>query len=662
MASAASGNHGTIRFGEGFELDRRAYQLRRSGRVLRVERIPMELLLLLVDQRGDLVSRSEIVEKIWGKDVFLDTDNSINSAIRKLRRALRDDPDRPRFILTIPGKGYRFIAPIVAGGPEGKPATENHVESVPAPIADVQGPAQGQGPATVPRPEPVRTPARKGRPIAVALGLLLVAAFGAWLVWSRAAARRPLSGGKMMLAVLPFENLTGDPAQEYFSDGLTEEMISRLGGLDPQHLGVIARTSVTPYKRSQTPLAEIARALGVQYVLEGSVRRDAGRVRIAVQLIQVSDQTHLWARQYERELSSLLAVQEEIAQAVARQIRVTLADRERGTLRASPLSPEAYEAYDLYLKGRYFWNKRTPEGFQQAVDHFRRATERDPACARAYAGLADSYALMSSYSQGPPGELVPKARAAALRALELDERLAEAHTSLALIQENYDWDWRSAEKSFRRAIELDPNYATAHHWYAEFLSFQGRFDEALTESERARRIDPLSLIIAVDRGAILYYARRYDDAIEQFRAVMAVDPDYPRANIIIAAYLAKGMFQEALSEVERWRSHDDSPSAFLAEVYLYGRWGRLAEARKAFEKFKEANRASQIQPAPALAGAYIALGDKEQAIHWLNQAYLEHSNAMTTLKVDPGCDLLRDDPRFQDLLRRVGLDRQASDG
>ncbi len=635
MASEPLKIHATTRFGEDFELDRRAYQLRRSGRAIRLERIPMDLLLLLVDQRGELVTREQIVERIWGKGVFLDTDNAINGAVRKIRRVLKEDPDQPRFIETIPGKGYRFIAPV-----------------------DATEPGLGQAPANPPGIEARTVDRLHGRRWLVLAGLAIVLIVPAvWIVWSRSAAQQPPPGGKLMLAVLPFENLTGDPAQEYFSDGLTEEMISRLGNLDPQHLGVIARTSVARYKLTRKPLDRVARDLGVQYVLEGSVRRSADRVRIAAQLIQASDQTHLWARQYDRELSSLLAVQEEIAQAVARQIEISLADRRGGEVAGTALSPATYEAYDLYLKGRYFWSKRTPESFRQAVEQFQVAADQDPTYARTYAGLADSYALMSSYGMGPATELMPRARSAALRALELDDRLAEAHTSLALIHENFDWDWQSAEKEFRRAIELDPNYATAHHWYAEFLAFQGRFDEALTESERTRQLDPLSLIIAVDRGAILYYARQYDRAIEQFRSVLAVDPNLPRARLIIAPYLEKGMFKEALAEADSWREQDDSPWTWLSYVHIYGRWGRLAEARKAFEKFKQANRGSRIQPAPAMSGAYLSLGDKEKALDWLEQAYREHSNAMTDLKVNPGCDPLRNEPRFQELLRLVHLDR-----
>jgi TolB-like protein/DNA-binding winged helix-turn-helix (wHTH) protein len=638
VASEPSRIHATFRFGEEFELDLRAYQLRHSGRVVRLERIPMDLLILLVDRAGELVTREQIVEKVWGKDVFLDTDNSINGAVRKLRRALQDDPDQPRLIETVPARGYRFIAPLNGADPVAA-ATSSLPQPVVAEAMD----------------EPVHIrPHLSIRVAFMGVALVLVAALGSWILWSRSATRRALPEGKLTLAVLPFENLTGDPAQEYFSDGLTEEMISRLGSLDPERLGVIARTSVTRYKQSQDPLPSLARDLGVQYVLEGSVRRGAGRVRIAAQLIQVSDQTHLWARQYDRDMNSLLAVQEEIAQAVAREIQISLGDT-RGARAPAALSPESLEAYDLYLQGRFFWNKRTADGFRQAIQHFQRAADKDPGYARAYAGLADSYALMSAYDSGPPTELIPKARSAALRALELDDRLAEAHTSLALIHENYDWDWRAAEDEFRRAIQLDPNYATAHHWYAEFLASQGRFDEALAESDRALRLDPLSLIIATDRGVIFYYARQYDRAIEQFRSVLAIDPTVGRAHIIIAAYLQKGMFKEALAEADRWHSLDDSPWSWLAYVQVYGTSGRLAEARKALEKFKQANRSGTLGQTSVMGAAYFWMGDDDKALAYLQQAYREHLN-ITTLKVEPSLDRIRNDPRFQDLLRRMDLD------
>jgi TolB-like protein/Tfp pilus assembly protein PilF len=458
-----------------------------------------------------------------------------------------------------------------------------------------------------------------------------------------------------MLAVLPFENLTGDAGQDYFSDGLTEEMIAQLGRLDPQRLGVIARTSVMHYKHSQVQMVQIGRELGVQYVLEGSVRRDSDKVRISAQLIQTKDQTHLWARQYDREQINLLALQGEIAQEIANEIQLTIGDPKRIDSAHQPsLSPEAYEAYDLYLKGRYFWNKRTTQGFQHAIEYFQQAIAKDPTYARAHAGLADSYALMSGYSLAPQNEFMPKARAAAQRAVELDDRLAEAHTSLALVTENYDWDWQNAEKEYRRAIQLDPNYATAHHWYAEYLAYQGRFDEAFAEIERARQLDPLSLIIATDNGAILYFSRQYDRAIEQFRAVLDMEPNFPRAHLLVFAYVQKGLFPDALADIEKWRRIDDAPGIWSVQAYVYGRSGQRVEARRALEKLQQLNRRQRMDPA-AIALAYVGMDNKDEAFAWLQKTYSEHSNALTALKVDPIYDPLRSDPRFQELLRRVGL-------
>jgi TolB-like protein/DNA-binding winged helix-turn-helix (wHTH) protein/Flp pilus assembly protein TadD len=628
-------SQGLLRFGEDFEVDSRAYQLRRSGRVLKLERIPMELLLFLIEQRGQLVRRQQIVERIWGKDVFLDADNSINGAIRKVRQVLKDDPEHPRFIQTIPGRGYRFIAPVL----------DSEGEKQLAPLE----------PQAPPKEHSTHKLAHRRWVIPVGIAMGLIAALGAWLHWSRSAARPQPAGGRLMLAVLPFENLTGDHGQDYFSDGLTEEMITRLGNLDPQRLGVIARTSVMRYRHSQESWDRLGRELGVQYVLEGSVRRDADKVRITAQLIQMRDQTHLWAREYDRELSNLLAVQGEIAQAVADEIQLTLANHQRiQTIRPPSLSPAAYEAYDLYLKGRYFWNKRTTQGFQQAIEYFQQAVAKDATYARAFAGLADSYALMSSYSLAPQKEFMPKARAAALKALEMDESLAEAHTSLAVIAQNYDWDWQTAEKEYRRAIELNPNYATAHHWYAECLALRGRFDEAFAEMERARQLDPLSLIIATDRGAILYFSRQYDRAIEQFRAVLDMEPNFPRAHMLTYVYVQKGLFAEALADIEKWRRIEDSPWAWASMTYIYGRSGKPAQARRAMEKLEQLNRRRQIDPAPFFL-AYVGLGDMDQAFAWLQKAYLAHSPALTALKVDPLYDPLRSDPRFEALLRRLGF-------
>jgi len=635
-----------IRFGDGVELDAQSYKLRRAGRVLKLERIPLEILLLLVEQRGQIIAREHIVERVWGKGAFLDTDNSINSAIRKIRQVLKDDAEQPRFIQTITGQGYRFIAPVAETGPGLGPEVGKR------PVATEVDAPRATAPAALStrlkRPWPIRLI------LAGALLVLMIAA-GAVSIRSRSSQSPQPPNGRLMLAVLPFENLTGDSSQDYFSDGLTEEMITQLGNLDPKQLGVIARTSVMHYKNSSTPLEQIGRELGVQYLLEGGVRRDSDHVRITAQLIQVKDQTHLWARKYDRDLSSLLVVQGEIAQEIADEIQLTLGDHRPPTANAmSSLSPQVYQAYDLYLKGQYFLSKRTIAGFQQAIEYFQQATAKDPNYARAYAGLADSYALLTGYSGAPSIKYMPQARAAALRALQIDDKLPDAHTALALIVQNYDWDWQTAEKEYRRAIELNPNYATAHHWYAEHLMWRGRFDDALRESERARQLDPLSLIIAADNGVILYYSRQYDRAIEKWRAVLEMDPDFGRAHLITAAYIEKGMFAEALANIESKRHPVGPPFYWALLACVNGRFQREPQSQHALQELERFSRQQKIDPG-IIAWAYASTGNKKQAFAWLEKAYHQHSNALTALKVDPVYDLLRSDPRFQNLLQRVGL-------
>jgi TolB-like protein/DNA-binding winged helix-turn-helix (wHTH) protein len=625
----------TVKLGEDFELDLRLHELRRDGRVLKLERIPMELLILLVDERERVVSRQQIVEKIWGAGIFLDTDNSINCAIRKVRQALRDRPERPRFIQTVTGKGYRFIAPVIS------PATEPPLPQPQIPTADARS-------------------RQARRWVWAPLGstaLILIAAALTYLAWFHSPRGIAPLHRKIMLAVLPFENVTGDAAEDYFGEGFTDEMISRLSRLDPQLLGVIARSSVMPYQKRQAPLEQIARELGVGYVLEGSIRRSSSRVLITAHLIQTKDRTELWTRDYNRDLRDLLTVQAEIAQEIADEIHLTLAGRRQHAANADPaaLSPDSYEAHDLYLKGRYFWDKRTLRGFNEAVQCFEQAIAKDSDYAPAYAGLADSYAMMSDYGFVPAKQFMPKARTAALRALELDQRLADAHTSLAAVAENYDWDWKTAEKEYRRAIELNPNYATAHQWYGELLALEGRFNEALAESEQARQLDPLSLIVAADNGAILYFSRQYGRAIKRFRGILDLDPGVARAHMLIEAYVQNGQFKDALADIETWRRANDGPWIWAFKAYVYGRAGERLKAQHALLKLKQNIRASQVDPVQYLNLAYAGLNDKEKWLACLQEAGREHSNLVTAFKVDPNFDPLRNDPRFQDLLRHAGL-------
>jgi TolB-like protein/DNA-binding winged helix-turn-helix (wHTH) protein/Tfp pilus assembly protein PilF len=626
-----------LRFGV-FQVNLAARELRKHGVRIRLPGQPFRVLSILLERPGQVVSREEMRDKLWDSETFVDYERSLNSAIRKLRAVLGDSQESSRYIETVPRLGYRFIAPVEEISTSVEAALTGQLEPVPIRVPD----------------KAVGFNVRRWFLILGIPVVLLTVAAG-YFVWSRMRTRPQPPGERLMLAVLPFENLTGDPAQEYLSDGLTEEMIAQLGHLDPEHIGVIARTSVMHYKHTTEAAGQIGRELGVQYVLEGSLRREADRIRITAQLVQMKDQTHIWSRQYDRELKSLLALQGEIAQETADEIQLRLGQGHKLWATERKLSsPASYQTYDLYLKGRYFWNKRTKEGFQQAADYFQQSIASDPNYARAYAGLADTYALMSSWNFLPQTEAIPKARAAALRATQLDDSLAEAHTSLALIAENYDYDWQTAEKEYRRAIELDPQYATAHQWYAECLAFQGRFSEALAESERARQLDPLSLIIATDHAAILYYARQYDRAIEQFRAVLAMEPKFLRAHMVVYPYVEKGMFPEALAETDRWRHGDGSPVSEV-EAYVYGRWGKQQQAKRALAQWKQGSPGRPVSVTLAVLEAYIATGRNEDAVALIEKSYREHSNLVTSLKVEPALDPLRGDPRFQELLRGVGL-------
>ena len=637
------------RFGP-FELKVQTRELYKHGVKVKLRPQGYQVLALLLEHAGGCVTREELQKRVWPSDTFVDFENGVNSAIKQLRASLSDSAAEPRYIETLPKLGYRMIAPVEYE--EGAPGER-------APVSE-----QVSGDAKLPSEAEVSTSARPAHSAkrlwlaAAAVSVLVIVCAAAILKWPRAnrTPQRGAAAGKIMVAVLPFENLTGDESQVYFSDGLTEEMIAQLGRLDPKEFGVIARTSVMHYQHSSENVNQIGNELGVQYVLEGSVRRDSEKVRINAELIEVRGQRQLWAQQYDRELTNLLVLQAEIAREISNSIQQTLGNPERSEpIRTPALTPQAYQAYDLCLKGLYFWNKRTTPGFQQAIEYFQQALAKDPNYAPAYAGLANSYALMPGYSLAPATKIMPKARVAALRAMEIDDALPEAHVALALILENYDWDWNAAEKEYRRAIELNPNYATAHQWYAEFLTWRGRFDEALRESEAARKLDPLSLIIATDHGAILYFSRQYDRAIAQFQSVREMDPTFWRAHLVVDAYTQRGRFTEALSDLEEWRrASGDGINKSSRLVYLYGRMGQKDKARAELRKL-EAMKDKQAPDPVAMAMAYVGVGNNDAALHSLEKACAERSNELTALKVEPVYDPLRGEPRFQELLRRVGL-------
>ena len=617
-----------IQFGP-FLVDAETGELRKHGVRMKIQERPLRLLVALLEKPGELVTREELRQRIWPDGTFVDFDHNISSCVNKLRGALNDTARNPRYIETVGRRGYRFVADCK---PINEQEDEPRLESVPA------------GP-------PSKNSSRY-RPWLLPAGIVLVA-LSAFLLWTRLHRRTSSPAARPILAVLPFANLTGDPSQEYFSDGLTEEMITRIGQLDPQRLGVIARTSVMHYKNSTDRVDKIASELGADYVLEGSVRRGSGRVRVTAELIRASNQEHLWARDFTHQESDILLLQDEITRDIADEIHQILG------LSSTPSKHSAqhaqnYDAYELYLKGRYSAEKRTPQGLRQAAQYFEQAIAKDPTDARSFAALADSYSLLSSYYQGPPNELMPKAKVAALKAVQLDDNLAEAHTSLALIAQNYDWDWTTSEEQYRRAIELDPNYATAHHWYAELLVMLGRFDEAFPEIERARRLDPVSLIVAADYAVFLHYARQDDRAIQQFRAVLEMEPFFPRAQIVVYAYCQKSMYKEAIAQLELWRDLDNSAWRWATLVYVYSRSGQTSVAQNAFSRLQRMNSKKRLDPGPLIL-AYVGTGQRDKALDEVERAYTEHSPIIASIGVDPTYDPLRDQPRFQELLKKVDL-------
>jgi TolB-like protein/DNA-binding winged helix-turn-helix (wHTH) protein/Tfp pilus assembly protein PilF len=623
-----------------FEVNLHAHELRKHGVRVRLSGQPFAILEILLESPGEIVTREQMRAKLWNTDTFVDFEHSLNSAIKKLRAALGDSPDNSRYVETIPKLGYRFIAPVeeLAKDAPRSPTTE-------APGNSSQSAAEGVG--------------ARAQIWLWVLGACLVAIAALAISWRsiRSAVPPRVKQGRVMIAVLPFKNLTGDSAQDYFSDGLTEEMIAQLRRLNPDRLGVIASSSVVRFQRQGAGLDKIQKELGVEYVVEGTVRRDAGRVRVTTQLVQSKDQSTVWSREYDRSLGNLLVLQGEIAQQLSGELLSTFEPRKHLATPAT-LSPESFQAYDLYLKGRYFWNKRTPQGFGRALECFQQSIAKDPAYARSYAGLADTYALMGSYYIVPVDSIKLKAREAARRATQLDDNLAEGHTSLAVIAQNVDWDWQTAEKEYRRAIELDPNYATAHHWYAEELSLVGRFDEALTEIERARQLDPMSLIIAADRGVILYYARRNDQAIEQLKAVLDMEPSFGRARMLENAYVQKQMFAEAFADSKNWERAGDNVWRVATRGYLYGKTNQRAQA---LECLRQLQKQFPDHAALALLSSfpYLGLNDKEKALQCLERSLANHSIS-TAIAVEPFYDPLREEPRFQAILAKMNFPANAN--
>jgi TolB-like protein/Tfp pilus assembly protein PilF len=492
--------------------------------------------------------------------------------------------------------------------------------------------------------------------VVASLVLLMILVPSVYLVKRRPWAHPEVTAPKIMLAVLPFENLGGDPDQEYFSDGLTQEMINRLGNLNSQRLAVIARSSSMRYKHKELEVAQIGRELGVDYLLQGTVLREGGIVHVTAELVQVRGQTHLWSRRYQRDWRDVWALQGDLAQGVAAEIQLKLTAAQQARLAGGHMtSPEAHEAY---LKGLYFWAKVTEQGTREAINYFQQAISLDPAYAEAYASLGSCYGILGNLTAIPPNESFPRNKAAALKALELDDAVSEAHAQLGYASMFYDHDWPRAEGEFRSALELNPSNANAHRGLAQYFVSNARFDDALAEIERARQLDPVSLGINSDEGWFLHFARRPDEAIAQLRRTLELDPDFGYAHFTLGnAYELKGEFDQAIFEYQTAIALSGNLSGRIASLgHAYAMTGRKHEARQILKRLKELSNHGYVSPYHT-ALVYVGLGEKDKAFMWLEKAHSDHYWMMAFLKVDPRLDPLRSDLRFQDLVRGVGLEQ-----
>ena len=657
---------GRIRFGV-FELDLRSGELRKLGIKIKLHNQPFQVLATLLEHPGEVVTREQLRRKLWPADTFVDFDVGLNSAIKKLRDALGESAEAPRYVETLPRRGYRFIAPVeqVVPGTTGCEAAEILAQRT-ASVAKT--PASTESTAVTPSPrlpeiDERRTRTVRGRYLLTLAGAGAAVLLGMLLTLNTGGLRQRLlrasaAGRIQSIAVLPLENLSGDPAQEYFADGMTDALITDLAQVSA--LRVISRTSVMRYKGTKKPLPEIARELNVDAVVEGTVVRSANRVRINAQLIQALPEHHLWANAYERDVADVVALQGDVARAIATEIQIKLTPQEQTRLaRVQRLDPEVLEAY---LKGRYEWNKWTEEGLKKSIEYFEQAIQKDPNYAQAWAGLSDTYQLLGIFGFWPPEVAAPKAKAAALKALELDETLSDAHASLAGVLWLQERSWSAAEKELQRAIALNPNNAWAHQTQGYHLSCAARFDEAIAEMKRARELDPLSSNKQQSLAATLYRAGRYDEALQQFREVPDGDVNAERRHRWMATiYERKGRQKEAMAELLtalRVAGEKDLGERVERKYVSYG----FFEAKKTFlwgdirEKQKRA-KTGVVQRSWIsywIAADYAMLGETDKAFEWLDKAFREGPNLMY-LKVDDNFEALRSDPRFQELARRIGL-------
>jgi TolB-like protein/DNA-binding winged helix-turn-helix (wHTH) protein/Tfp pilus assembly protein PilF len=633
------------RFGS-FEMDLRAGELRKHGVRIRLQTQPFQILGMLLQRPGEVVTREELRHALWPGDTFVDFDHGLNNAINRLRETLGDSAESPRFLETLPRRGYRFIAPvesIPSASPQDSPAhVENSSTTPSTAVGDkiAAPPAKNSKARLSPRTR-LWFVAGAGAAALLALLVSLNTAGMRQRLLGATAPRRIQS-----IAVLPLENLSGDPSQEYFADGMTDELITQLAQIGG--LRVISRTTAMQYKGTRKSVPEIGRELHVDGIVEGTVFRSGEQVRISAQLVDSSTDQHVWAQSYERDLRDILALQKEVAGGVARQIRANLLPG--GQPRA--VNPQAYEAY---LRGRHDLNAATSQAdLEDSIANFRSALGKDPQFTLAYSGLALSYLGEADYYL-PPHEVMPKAEEAARKALELDDTLSEAHDALGYVELIYRWDWPAAQQHLQRAIELNPGNALAQDHYANYLSALGHHAEAFATSERARELDPLSLLIQANNGMYFFLGREYDRAIEVERKALQLDAKCYDCRSYLAIALAQSRrLPEALKEARLLRLPEANPLDVATATTAIATAGQRAEAEASLRKLQQLRKQRWVCPYE-LGTTYLLLGDKEQALRELENAYQAHSICMTWAKDDPRLDPLRSEPRFQAILQRLSF-------
>jgi TolB-like protein/DNA-binding winged helix-turn-helix (wHTH) protein/Tfp pilus assembly protein PilF len=633
-----------------FRLDTAEHTLLRDGQPIPLRPKVYDLLVVLVENRGHLVDKEQLMSSVWAEQ-FVEEGN-INKNISMLRQALGESDGGTKFIETVPKRGYRFVAEVREVNDNGQ--AELLTQAAARPAHEHQHPRETHE-ESLPLSQPAQAQATRFNKHWIALVIVPLLALAAivYVVLTRQPSRSATPAVRSIV-VLPFQNLSGDASQDYLVDGVTDALIGDLAQIGA--LRVISRTSAMHYKGTNKSLPEIAKELNVDAVVEGTVQRSGERVHVRAQLIHAASDSHLWAADYDRDARDILDLQSEVARAIASEVRIKITPAEQRLL--VPKRTVARAAIDNYLQGRYFWNRRTEQDIRKAIGYFEAAISADPNYAQAYAGLADSYNQLGTVMIGvmPPSEARRTGEAAARKGLEIDNEVAEAHAALGY-ENFFNWNWASAEEEFKRSIQLNPNYATAHSHYGLYLVARERIDEGIAEINRAEELDPLSLSISSSRGFLLLNARRYEEAIEQQRRVIAIDPNHYQAHWFLAlTYLANGQIDRAIATSEKAVAiSNHAPAAVGVLGMAYGAGGRKREANQLANELLQLEKERYVSPM-AFVYVYIGLGDKDRAFAWLEKAYQERSNHIAFFKVSPTVDSVRSDVRFGDLLRRIGLD------